>query len=178
VFTTCVALCCSLRFVLFHRAHRAGVDPGRVSLLQERTVFPLENFIFVRYSFICSSFSRTGSFFVDFQRRQVLAYFSLDSSTRWATQAQGPLSVGSPGVFGQRAKARPHSIVSFPAVRPRLAAKARSASPVLHTSWEGLCRYFIINFKSDYSRPGNETDFHTMQQRPRESLRSFIQWFC
>jgi hypothetical protein len=140
VFTTCVALCCSLRFVLFHRAHRAGVDPGRVSLLQERTVFPLENFIFVRYSFICSSFSRTGSFFVDFQRRQVLAYFSLDSSTRWATQAQGPLSVGSPGVFGQRAKARPHSIVSFPAVRPRLASKARSASPVLHTSWEGLCR--------------------------------------
>jgi hypothetical protein len=45
------------------------------------------------------------------------------------------------------------------------------------TSWQELCHQFMTNFKSGYSRPGNETDLHTVQQRPRESLRSFIQRF-
>jgi uncharacterized protein YprB with RNaseH-like and TPR domain len=45
------------------------------------------------------------------------------------------------------------------------------------TSWQELCHQFMTNFKSGYSRPGNETDLHTVQQRLRESLRSFIQRF-
>jgi hypothetical protein len=44
-------------------------------------------------------------------------------------------------------------------------------------SWEELCHQFTANFESAYSRPSNETDLHAVQQRPRESLRSFIQWF-
>jgi hypothetical protein len=44
-------------------------------------------------------------------------------------------------------------------------------------SWEELCHQFTTNFESAYSRPSNETDLHVVQQRPRESLRSFIQWF-
>jgi hypothetical protein len=44
-------------------------------------------------------------------------------------------------------------------------------------SWGELCRQFIANFESDYARPGNEVDLHTMQQRPWESLRSFIHQF-
>jgi hypothetical protein len=28
-----------------------------------------------------------------------------------------------------------------------------------------------------YARSGNETDIHAIQQRPGESLRSFVQWF-
>jgi hypothetical protein len=39
------------------------------------------------------------------------------------------------------------------------------------TSWQELCH------QSAYLRPGNETDLHTVQERPGESLRSFIQWF-
>jgi Mg-chelatase subunit ChlI len=39
------------------------------------------------------------------------------------------------------------------------------------TSWQELCR------QSAYLRPINETDLHTVQERPGESLRSFIQWF-
>jgi hypothetical protein len=45
------------------------------------------------------------------------------------------------------------------------------------TSWQELCHQFMTNFESTYSRPGNETDLHAMQQRPGESLRSFIQQF-
>jgi hypothetical protein len=45
------------------------------------------------------------------------------------------------------------------------------------TSWQGLCRQFTTNFESVYSQPGNETDLHAVQQRPGESLHSFIQWF-
>jgi hypothetical protein len=45
------------------------------------------------------------------------------------------------------------------------------------TSWQELCRQFTSNFESAYARPGNETDLHAVQQRPRESLCSFIQWF-
>jgi hypothetical protein len=46
---------------------------------------------------------------------------------------------------------------------------------ILH-SWLELCRQFTANFESAYARPGNETNLHTIQQRPGESLRSFIQW--
>jgi hypothetical protein len=42
-------------------------------------------------------------------------------------------------------------------------------------SWPELCRQFTANFESAYSRPGNETGLHAVQQRPGESLRSFIQ---
>jgi hypothetical protein len=35
----------------------------------------------------------------------------------------------------------------------------------------------MANLESAYSRPGNEMDLHIVQQRPGESLRSFIQWF-
>jgi hypothetical protein len=45
------------------------------------------------------------------------------------------------------------------------------------TSWQELCHQFTANFESAYSWPGNETDLHVVQQRPGESLRSFIQWF-
>jgi hypothetical protein len=45
------------------------------------------------------------------------------------------------------------------------------------TSWQELCHQFIANFESAYTRVGNETDLHTMQQCLRESLSSFIQWF-
>jgi hypothetical protein len=44
-------------------------------------------------------------------------------------------------------------------------------------SWPDLCRQFTANFESAYARPGNETDLHAVQQRPGESLRSFIQRF-
>jgi hypothetical protein len=45
------------------------------------------------------------------------------------------------------------------------------------TSWQELCYQFTTNFESAYVRPGSETDLHVVQQRPGESLRSFIQWF-
>jgi hypothetical protein len=45
------------------------------------------------------------------------------------------------------------------------------------TSWGELCRQFTTNFESVYSHLGNEGDLHVVQQRPGESLRSFIQWF-
>jgi hypothetical protein len=32
-------------------------------------------------------------------------------------------------------------------------------------SWSELCHQFMANFKSDYARPGNETDLHAIQQR-------------
>jgi hypothetical protein len=44
-------------------------------------------------------------------------------------------------------------------------------------SWSELCRQFTANIESAYARPGNETDLHAVQQRPGESLRSFIQRF-
>jgi hypothetical protein len=44
-------------------------------------------------------------------------------------------------------------------------------------SWSELCRQFTANFESAYARPGNETDLHAIQQRPRESLCTFIQRF-
>jgi hypothetical protein len=44
-------------------------------------------------------------------------------------------------------------------------------------SWPELCRQFTAKFKSAYARPGNETDLHAVQQRPGESLRSFVQRF-
>jgi hypothetical protein len=44
-------------------------------------------------------------------------------------------------------------------------------------SWSELCRQFTANFESAYARSGNETDLHAIQQRPRESLCSFIQRF-
>jgi hypothetical protein len=34
------------------------------------------------------------------------------------------------------------------------------------TSWNELCCQFMVNFESAYSRPGNETDLHTIQQHP------------
>jgi hypothetical protein len=45
------------------------------------------------------------------------------------------------------------------------------------TSWQELCCQIMANFESAYSRPGNETDLHAVQQRQGESLCSFIQWF-
>jgi hypothetical protein len=45
------------------------------------------------------------------------------------------------------------------------------------TSWEELCSQFTANIESAYSRPSNKTDLHAVQQRPWESLRSFIQRF-
>jgi hypothetical protein len=44
-------------------------------------------------------------------------------------------------------------------------------------SWPELCCQFTANFESAYAWPGNETDLHAIQQRPGESLRSFIQRF-
>jgi hypothetical protein len=45
------------------------------------------------------------------------------------------------------------------------------------TSCQELCHQFTVNFESAYVQPGNETDLHTMQQHPGESLHSFIQQF-
>jgi hypothetical protein len=44
-------------------------------------------------------------------------------------------------------------------------------------SWPELCHLFMANFESAYARPGNKTNLHVIQQRPRESLHTFIQWF-
>jgi hypothetical protein len=44
-------------------------------------------------------------------------------------------------------------------------------------SWSELCHQFMANFESAYARPGNETDLHAIQQRPEESLCSFVQRF-
>jgi hypothetical protein len=44
-------------------------------------------------------------------------------------------------------------------------------------SWSELCHQFMINFESTYARSDNETDLRVTQQRPGESLRSFIQRF-
>jgi hypothetical protein len=44
-------------------------------------------------------------------------------------------------------------------------------------SWSELCYQFMTNFESIYDQPGNNTDLHAVEQRPEESLRSFIQWF-
>jgi hypothetical protein len=44
-------------------------------------------------------------------------------------------------------------------------------------SWSELCCRFTANFESAYARSGNETDLHAIQQRPGESLRSFVQRF-
>jgi hypothetical protein len=44
-------------------------------------------------------------------------------------------------------------------------------------SWSKLCHQFKSNFESTYTRPGNETDLHAIQQCPGESLRSFVQRF-
>jgi hypothetical protein len=43
--------------------------------------------------------------------------------------------------------------------------------------WSEMSRQFTANFESAYARPGNETDLHAIQQRPGESLRSFVQRF-
>jgi hypothetical protein len=45
------------------------------------------------------------------------------------------------------------------------------------TSWMELCRQFMTNFESAYTRPGKEVNLHVVQQHPRESLRSLIQRF-
>jgi hypothetical protein len=47
----------------------------------------------------------------------------------------------------------------------------------LLTSWAELCHQFTANFESAYARPGNEVNFQDVQQRPGESLWSFIQQF-
>jgi hypothetical protein len=44
-------------------------------------------------------------------------------------------------------------------------------------SWSELCCQFTANFGSTYARSGNEIDLHAIQQRPGESLCSFIQRF-
>jgi hypothetical protein len=45
------------------------------------------------------------------------------------------------------------------------------------TSWGELCHQFMANIESTYTHPGNKVDLNAVQQRPEESLRSFIQWF-
>jgi hypothetical protein len=40
-----------------------------------------------------------------------------------------------------------------------------------------LCHQFTANFESTYAHPGNEVDLHVVQQRPGESIWSFIQRF-
>jgi hypothetical protein len=44
-------------------------------------------------------------------------------------------------------------------------------------SWSELCHQFTANFESSYTWSGNETELHAIQQRPGESLCSFIQRF-
>jgi hypothetical protein len=44
-------------------------------------------------------------------------------------------------------------------------------------SWLELWHQFTANFESAYARSGNETDLHTIQQRPGETLCSFVQRF-
>jgi hypothetical protein len=44
-------------------------------------------------------------------------------------------------------------------------------------SWSELCRQFTTNFESVYAQLGNETNLHTIQQRPGETMRSFVQRF-
>jgi hypothetical protein len=62
-----------------------------------------------------------------------------------------------------------------------LTVTARSWLRNLHegslTSRGEFCRQLTTNFQSAYACPVNEVDLHAVQQRPRESLRSFIQWF-
>jgi hypothetical protein len=41
-------------------------------------------------------------------------------------------------------------------------------------SWSELCCQFKANFESAYARPGNETNLRAIQQRPGESLCSFL----
>jgi hypothetical protein len=48
---------------------------------------------------------------------------------------------------------------------------------VTRDSWSELCRQFMANVESAYAQPGNETNLHAIQQRPGESLCSFVQWF-
>jgi hypothetical protein len=45
------------------------------------------------------------------------------------------------------------------------------------TSWQELCHQFTANFKSAYTRSGNETNLHAVRQCLGESPCSFIQWF-
>ena len=62
-----------------------------------------------------------------------------------------------------------------------LTGSARSWLMNLHPgsihSWDELCRQFRANFESSYTRPSNEIDLLGIQQRPDESLCSFIQQF-
>jgi hypothetical protein len=44
-------------------------------------------------------------------------------------------------------------------------------------SWSELCRQFMANFESAYTRLGNLIGLHTIQEHPGESLRSFIRRF-
>jgi hypothetical protein len=44
-------------------------------------------------------------------------------------------------------------------------------------SWSKLCHQFTTNIESAYAQPGNEIDLHVIQQRPGESMHSFVQWF-
>jgi hypothetical protein len=66
----------------------------------------------------------------------------------------------------------------FPVALTRMARSWLMNLPegTLH-SWLELCRLFTANFESSYARPSNETDLHAIQQRPRETLRSFVQRF-
>jgi hypothetical protein len=45
------------------------------------------------------------------------------------------------------------------------------------TSWSELCWQFTANFVSAYTRLGNETSLHAVQQHLGELLHSFIQRF-
>jgi hypothetical protein len=66
----------------------------------------------------------------------------------------------------------------FPVV---LTVMARSWLRNLHegslTSRGEFCRQLTTNFQSAYACPVNEVNLHAVQQRPRESLQSFIQRF-
>jgi hypothetical protein len=44
-------------------------------------------------------------------------------------------------------------------------------------SWSEMCHQFTANFESAYAQSSNEIDLHAIQQRPGESLRTFVQRF-
>jgi hypothetical protein len=45
-------------------------------------------------------------------------------------------------------------------------------------SWEDLCEQFVNAFQGGYKRPGTLNDLLALSQRPKETLRSFMQRFC
>jgi hypothetical protein len=132
VFTTCVALCCSLRFVLFHRAHRAGVDPGRVSLLQVSLRSGLSAQCFhLKISFLCGTASSAR---VSPARDPSSSIFSAGKS--WPISRSILYSLGDPGPrLAQRRFAwsfwpASEGATAFHSLVSRCSSPARSEGPL------------------------------------------------